>query len=411
MISSVEAEAEGAGPVTRLQPRSRPPRPRLRRLRRRRRRNRHIHKHRKKKQQQCRIQAERLEQNKSIAFRQLRDRLNCTHTAHQLQCRAQGNHGDYETAPLFPPPQHDDDQSACCKSVHSSRRFHNSIPRSVARSTSEIELTVQRQETGLDDEDDGGASRSAHSRHSRRRRHGRRGTLSAQQETSKDAGGRVRPGGAPRRRRGAITVKDDGKGLDRRRFAAKAEETGSSRPAPASPTPTVHFVFQPGFSVAPQDRRVRPRRRHGRGQTESMPARLDGLAGRRPELSLTLRLPLTLAIIEGCSSGSGATCYVVPLTAVEESVELSADEDARSRAQLPQHPRRTGAVPAPRELFAERRPDPHQKVVIVANAEVGRAGRRPDHRQPSDHDQVDFQPRADVQASPARRSSATARSR
>ena len=45
---------------------------------------------------------------------------------------------------------------------------------------------------------------------------------------------------------------------------------------------------------------------------------------------VTLRLPLTLAIIDGLLVRVGKGRYVIPLSAVEECVELSAEEDARS---------------------------------------------------------------------------------
>ena len=43
-----------------------------------------------------------------------------------------------------------------------------------------------------------------------------------------------------------------------------------------------------------------------------------------------IRLPLTLAIIDGLLVRVGKARYVIPLSAVEECVELSAAEDARS---------------------------------------------------------------------------------
>jgi two-component system chemotaxis sensor kinase CheA len=66
------------------------------------------------------------------------------------------------------------------------------------------------------------------------------------------------------------------------------------------------------------------------------------------------------------------TCYVVPLTAVEECVELSADADAHSKGRSFLN-LRGDLVPflRLRELFADAgEPDPHQKIVIVANGEA-----------------------------------------
>ena len=44
-----------------------------------------------------------------------------------------------------------------------------------------------------------------------------------------------------------------------------------------------------------------------------------------------IRLPLTLAIIDGLLVRVGNGCYVIPLAAVEECLELSLEEDQRSR--------------------------------------------------------------------------------
>ncbi len=53
----------------------------------------------------------------------------------------------------------------------------------------------------------------------------------------------------------------------------------------------------------------------------------------RPGSEITLRLPLTLAIIDGLLVRVGRGRYVIPLSAVEECVELSTQEDARSRGR------------------------------------------------------------------------------
>jgi two-component system chemotaxis sensor kinase CheA len=86
---------------------------------------------------------------------------------------------------------------------------------------------------------------------------------------------------------------------------------------------------------------------------------------------LTLRLPLTLAIIDGLLVRVGKGRYVLPLSAVEECVELTAEEDARSRGRSFLNIR-GDLVPflRLRELFAASTPaDRYQKVVIVSSGE------------------------------------------
>ena len=173
-----------------------------------------------------------------------------------------------------------------------------------------------------------------------------------------------------------ISVADDGKGLDAAKIRAKAEEQGLVAPGAVLTEAELHqLLFQPGFSTAKEVSAL-----SGRGVGMDVVRRtIDGLRGSIDVASepgkgstFTLRLPLTLAIIEGLLVRVAETCYVVPLTAVEECVELSADADARSRGRSFLNIRGE-LVPflRLRELFADAGdPDPHQKVVIVANAET-----------------------------------------
>jgi len=87
---------------------------------------------------------------------------------------------------------------------------------------------------------------------------------------------------------------------------------------------------------------------------------------------ITLRLPLTLAIIDGLLVRVGRGRYVIPLSAVEECVELSMEEDARSRGRNFLNIR-GDLVPflRLRELFNAATPaDRYQKVVIVSAGEL-----------------------------------------
>jgi len=173
-----------------------------------------------------------------------------------------------------------------------------------------------------------------------------------------------------------ISVSDDGKGLDAKRIRAKAEEAGLVAPSvPLSDAELYQVLFQPGFSTARQVSAL-----SGRGvgmdvvrrTIEGMRGSIDIASEAGKGSSFTLRLPLTLAIIEGLLVRVAETVYVVPLTAVEECVELSSDVDSRSKGRSFLNIRGE-LVPflRLRELFAESGdPDPHQKVVIVANGET-----------------------------------------
>jgi len=176
-----------------------------------------------------------------------------------------------------------------------------------------------------------------------------------------------------------IAVSDDGRGLDAKRIRAKAEEQGLIAPgAPMSEQQLYQLIFHPGFSTASVVSAL-----SGRGVGMDVVRRtIDGLRGSIDIASeagkgttITLRLPLTLAIIEGLLVRVGDARYVAPLTSVEECVELPPAVGAGSRGRSFLNIRGE-LVPflRLREMFGESgEPDPHQKVVIVSHndARVG----------------------------------------
>src|SRR6202000_745153 len=96
-----------------------------------------------------------------------------------------------------------------------------------------------------------------------------------------------------------IKITDDGKGLDRARIQARAEEHGLIQPgAKLSDSELFQLIFQPGFSTAQQVTNL-----SGRGVGMDVVKRtLDALRGAIDITSkpgegteITLRLPLTLA--------------------------------------------------------------------------------------------------------------------
>ena len=169
-----------------------------------------------------------------------------------------------------------------------------------------------------------------------------------------------------------ITIADDGRGIDRARVRAKAEANGLiAADAVLSDSELLQLIFHPGFSTAETITSL-----SGRGVGMDVVKRtIEGLRGAMEMTSepgagsvITLRIPLTLAIIDGLLVRVAGDRYVVPLAAVEECVELSLEQDLRSsgrqlinlRGQLVPFIRL-------RELFATGvAPDPHQKVVVVS---------------------------------------------
>jgi two-component system, chemotaxis family, sensor kinase CheA len=172
-----------------------------------------------------------------------------------------------------------------------------------------------------------------------------------------------------------VTVRDDGAGLDVARIRAKAEERGLAQPGtPLTDQQVYQFLFAPGFSTAQEISAL-----SGRGvgmdvvkkTIEALRGSIDITTEPGAGTAIVLRLPLTLAIIEGLLIRVGEARYVLPLAAVEECVELPEDglcDRGRNFLNI-----RGDLVPflRLRTLFAaEGEPDPHQKVVIVSVGEA-----------------------------------------
>ena len=124
-----------------------------------------------------------------------------------------------------------------------------------------------------------------------------------------------------------IEVSDDGGGLDRDRILAKAIERDLvSHDANLSDDEIYALIFEPGFSTAERVTNL-----SGRGVGMDVVKRnitaLRGTIGilSRPGLGTTIsvRLPLTLAIIDGFQVCVGDSIFILPLDAVEECVEFS----------------------------------------------------------------------------------------
>lgn len=125
-----------------------------------------------------------------------------------------------------------------------------------------------------------------------------------------------------------ITVSDDGRGMDVERIWAKAVERGlvdkSSRDS-YSDHDIFMFAFQPGFSTVEKATRV-----SGRGVgMDVVKGKIEYLGGTiqvssEPGngMSVTLVLPLTLAIIQALLVGNGERVFALPLNAVDEVLPL-----------------------------------------------------------------------------------------
>jgi len=122
----------------------------------------------------------------------------------------------------------------------------------------------------------------------------------------------------------AIAIADDGKGLDREAILNQARERGLlTENAEPSDSQLFSFIFHAGFSTAQQVTAV-----SGRGvgmdvvrrQVEKMRGKIEIRSTPGVGTTFDIKLPLTMAIIDGLVTGVGVERYVVPVFAVRELV-------------------------------------------------------------------------------------------
>jgi len=126
-----------------------------------------------------------------------------------------------------------------------------------------------------------------------------------------------------------IEVADDGGGLSRSRILAKAKERGLPVRDDMSDQDVWALIMEPGFSTAEVITDV-----SGRGVGMDVVRRNITELGGRLELDSVegygsrtiIRLPLTLAILDGLSISVGAETYIIPLNAIIESLQVSVND-------------------------------------------------------------------------------------
>ena len=135
-----------------------------------------------------------------------------------------------------------------------------------------------------------------------------------------------------------IVVRDDGRGIDRAAVRRKAESAGLLSPgAEISDRDLLRLILAPGFSTAEEVTEV-----SGRGVGMDVVKRaIDALRGELEITSkvgegttFTIKLPLTLAIIDGLLVQVGVENYVLPLSAVVECLELRRSQASDSQRNI-----------------------------------------------------------------------------
>lgn len=134
-----------------------------------------------------------------------------------------------------------------------------------------------------------------------------------------------------------IKIQDDGAGLNREAIRAKAIEKGLI-PADAdlSPKALNNLIFAPGFSTSKTVTGV-----SGRGvgmdvvkkNIESLKGSIEVESEKGAGTTITLKIPLTLAIIDGLLVSVDDGYFVIPVSTIEECVELTPMEIKRAKSK------------------------------------------------------------------------------
>ena len=126
-----------------------------------------------------------------------------------------------------------------------------------------------------------------------------------------------------------IEVRDDGRGLSREKLLKKARERGIEAPDTMTDSEVWNLIFAPGFSTAEVVTDV-----SGRGvgmdvvkkNITSLGGSVEIDSAEGYGMSVKVRLPLTLAIMDGMSVGVGDEVYILPLSSVIESFQVEAGQ-------------------------------------------------------------------------------------
>lgn len=134
-----------------------------------------------------------------------------------------------------------------------------------------------------------------------------------------------------------VSIRDDGRGLDKNRILAKAVSKRLVPPdASLSDKEVFNLIFLPGFSTAEKVTNV-----SGRGVgMDVVKRKIEALRGSisiesEPQkgTTISLTLPLTLAIIDGLLVEVGRDQFIVPMSLVAENVELHRSERRRKNGR------------------------------------------------------------------------------
>jgi two-component system chemotaxis sensor kinase CheA len=127
-----------------------------------------------------------------------------------------------------------------------------------------------------------------------------------------------------------IEITDDGRGLNKRRILEKAIAAGIVKPGQElSDQDLFKLIFHAGLSTAERITDI-----SGRGvgmdvvrkNVEAMRGRIDITSTEGAGSTFTIRLPLTLAVIDGLIVKVGGEQFIIPINSIEQSIRPKADQ-------------------------------------------------------------------------------------
>ncbi|SDX71398.1 two-component system, chemotaxis family, sensor kinase CheA [Allochromatium warmingii] len=177
-----------------------------------------------------------------------------------------------------------------------------------------------------------------------------------------------------------VEVSDDGAGLNREKLLAKAAKQGIPMPDNPPDKEVWQLIFHAGFSTAERVTDI-----SGRGvgmdvvrrNIEEMNGRVevDSTAGRGTHI--TIRLPLTLAILDGLSVRMGSEMFILPLTVIQESIQPHPEQfkTVVGKGRIAQINDEYLPLVSLHDVFnsGQPEPDPIAGILVIVETNEGRA--------------------------------------
>jgi two-component system, chemotaxis family, sensor kinase CheA len=177
-----------------------------------------------------------------------------------------------------------------------------------------------------------------------------------------------------------IEIEDDGKGLQKDKILKKAIEKGLiNDQSELSDSQIYQLIFLPGFSTAEKITNI-----SGRGvgmdvvlkNIEKLRGKVEVTSNEGKGTLFTIKLPLTLAIIDGIVVKVGNTTYIIPTTSIEESIRPRQEEINTIKNQGEVINMRGNLFPLVRlhKLYNinTTKTNPWDAIVIIVESEEGR---------------------------------------